>query len=392
MLYAILVEGQGPLGSVFSRRRFHRPRGPRHRRRRAPRIRRRLGRAAPVLPLADPLPLRLAEGLTPRPPTRRALYGRHRTPRAESARPEPAARRPGLVVELRTSARTRRDPPRSAAGRWSFRPFSISGGTARQRRPCVAAVRSGIAGRPTLPAPGLFHEVPHRLVRPRPRAGDRPWQLPFDRSRSTHARRPADRESGRTGHSQPHRCPLLGLTDPAKRRSRRSCKRRGWTTSPTTASCPPGEAPSNEGLWMRRPKGFTLVELLVVILIIGLVSAATLPTILPALAHRQVSESARILQAAIEGARDAAIRANAPRGIRLMPDPTFPGSTTRRTSRWPSTGSSRSSRPANTPRAGSRSGRRHPGPSPPRIRRPPACIPGGAAHRGGRSSTAGRSC
>ena len=76
-----------------------------------------------------------------------------------------------------------------------------------------------------------------------------------------------------------------------------------------------------------RPKGFTLVELLVVILIIGVVSAVTLPTVLPALAHRQVSESARTLQAAIEGARDAAIRANAPRGIRLLPDPAFPNST-----------------------------------------------------------------
>ena len=73
----------------------------------------------------------------------------------------------------------------------------------------------------------------------------------------------------------------------------------------------------------RRPPGFTLVELLVVIAIIILVSAVALPTILPALAGRQVSEATRILQAALAGARDAAIRANAPRGIRLLPDLTL---------------------------------------------------------------------
>ena len=71
-------------------------------------------------------------------------------------------------------------------------------------------------------------------------------------------------------------------------------------------------------------RGFTLVEMLVVITIILLVSAVTLPVIIPALSNRQVGESARILQAAISGARDAAIRANAPRGIRLLPD-TSPG-------------------------------------------------------------------
>lgn len=77
----------------------------------------------------------------------------------------------------------------------------------------------------------------------------------------------------------------------------------------------------------RRP-AFTLVELLVVILIIAAVSAATLPVVLPALSHRQISESARLVHATIEGARDAAMRANAPRGVRFLADPGFPGSTT----------------------------------------------------------------
>jgi len=74
-----------------------------------------------------------------------------------------------------------------------------------------------------------------------------------------------------------------------------------------------------------RRKGFTLIELLVVITIILIVSAVALPTVLPALSHRQVSEAARILQAVLAGARDAAIRDNAPSGIRLLPDPTFSG-------------------------------------------------------------------
>ena len=71
--------------------------------------------------------------------------------------------------------------------------------------------------------------------------------------------------------------------------------------------------------------GFTLIELLVVILIILLVSAVTLPSIISAYSHRQVSEAARILQAALVGARDSAIRDNAPSGIRLLPDPTING-------------------------------------------------------------------
>ena len=72
-------------------------------------------------------------------------------------------------------------------------------------------------------------------------------------------------------------------------------------------------------------RGFTLIELLVVILIILLVSAVVLPTVLPAISHRQVSEAARILQGALVGARDTAINNNAPAGIRLLPDPVLNG-------------------------------------------------------------------
>ncbi len=74
-----------------------------------------------------------------------------------------------------------------------------------------------------------------------------------------------------------------------------------------------------------RRTGFTLVELLVVILIILLVSAVALPAVISAISHRQVSEAARILQAALVGARDSAIHNNATSGIRLLPDPTING-------------------------------------------------------------------
>lgn len=67
-------------------------------------------------------------------------------------------------------------------------------------------------------------------------------------------------------------------------------------------------------------RGFTLVELMVVILIIALVSVLTLPVVIPAFSHRQVSEAARILQGTLVGARDRAIHLNRPCGIRLLPD------------------------------------------------------------------------
>lgn len=78
---------------------------------------------------------------------------------------------------------------------------------------------------------------------------------------------------------------------------------------------------------MRR--AFTLTELLIVIAIIALVSVLTLPTILSGLAERSVVNGATLLQAALVGARDRAINANAPAGIRLLPDPTLPGACNR---------------------------------------------------------------
>jgi type II secretory pathway pseudopilin PulG len=70
-----------------------------------------------------------------------------------------------------------------------------------------------------------------------------------------------------------------------------------------------------------RRRAFTLLELLVVITIIIIVSVVTLPTVIPAISHRQASEAARILQGALVGARDAAMHGNQPSGIRLLPDP-----------------------------------------------------------------------
>lgn len=73
---------------------------------------------------------------------------------------------------------------------------------------------------------------------------------------------------------------------------------------------------------MRR--GFTLIEVLIVITIILIVSAVALPVVVPAIRHREVGEAARLLQGALAGARDDAIRTNGPSGIRLMLDLSYP--------------------------------------------------------------------
>jgi prepilin-type N-terminal cleavage/methylation domain-containing protein len=69
-----------------------------------------------------------------------------------------------------------------------------------------------------------------------------------------------------------------------------------------------------------RARGFTLIELLVVILIILLLTAVALPTVIPAINSRKVSSAALILQAELARIRDAAIRANVPRGVRFIPE------------------------------------------------------------------------
>jgi prepilin-type N-terminal cleavage/methylation domain-containing protein len=68
-------------------------------------------------------------------------------------------------------------------------------------------------------------------------------------------------------------------------------------------------------------RGFTLVELMIVITIILAVSVIALPGVVSAIAARQVDASVQILQGAIVGARDRAVMASAPAGLRLLPNP-----------------------------------------------------------------------
>ena len=69
--------------------------------------------------------------------------------------------------------------------------------------------------------------------------------------------------------------------------------------------------------------GFTLIEILVVILIILIVSAVALPTLMYALSHRQVSEAAHS-SGSIRGRPRFRYPQQCPSGIRLLPDPAFP--------------------------------------------------------------------
>lgn len=72
-----------------------------------------------------------------------------------------------------------------------------------------------------------------------------------------------------------------------------------------------------------RRRAFTLIEILVVIAIVMLASIVALPVLMPLLNGRHLSEAARIFTASLAGVKDAAIRANEARGLRLLPDPTM---------------------------------------------------------------------
>ncbi|MEJ7638148.1 MAG: hypothetical protein WKF75_09270 [Singulisphaera sp.] len=205
MLYAVLVEGQGPLGRRLQRRRLHRPRGPRHRRRRPPRVHRRLGRAAPVLPLADLLSLRSARRATsPAPPAVPTTAPSNPGSRARSTRISSSSPPPGGRT-ARTPGRTRQispRPPRSAAESWRSRPTSIpwssrSPAPARRRRN-----RSGAGGRWPRHSPNAGHilEVLIASAGPDQELGiARSLAAPHD----DYGRRPAHRESGRAGDPRP---------------------------------------------------------------------------------------------------------------------------------------------------------------------------------------------
>jgi prepilin-type N-terminal cleavage/methylation domain-containing protein len=75
----------------------------------------------------------------------------------------------------------------------------------------------------------------------------------------------------------------------------------------------------------RPRRGFTLIELLVVLFIVGLLSAATLPILIPTLNQRQVQDASRVVQQALINARFAAMSTGRPAGIRLLSDAVYYG-------------------------------------------------------------------
>lgn len=72
-----------------------------------------------------------------------------------------------------------------------------------------------------------------------------------------------------------------------------------------------------------RRDGFTLVELLVVMVIILLVSVLTIPPVVHSYAERDIRNAVDLITTAMATARDQAARTNSPHGIRLGWDATL---------------------------------------------------------------------
>jgi len=68
--------------------------------------------------------------------------------------------------------------------------------------------------------------------------------------------------------------------------------------------------------------GFTLIELLVSVGIILILATLSISAVSVALETDRISGAARQIQSYLEGARDRAIYAGEPRGVRFLPDPT----------------------------------------------------------------------
>ena len=69
-----------------------------------------------------------------------------------------------------------------------------------------------------------------------------------------------------------------------------------------------------------RRSGVTLVELLIVILVMLMITAVTVPAIRPALEGRKTREAARIVEVFLNGARNRAIESGHPVGVLIEPD------------------------------------------------------------------------
>ncbi len=98
--------------------------------------------------------------------------------------------------------------------------------------------------------------------------------------------------------------------------------------SKRTGARPPGLPRSRAGRTLNSApprRGFTLIELLVVVSILVIVTTITVMTVNFSMSSERIRSSARQIQSYLEGARDRAIYAKEPRGVRILVDQTIPG-------------------------------------------------------------------